>query len=195
MTSTGHFTQRFEKALVYATRLHNGQSRKSTQTPYVAHLLAVTAYVIEWGGDEDMAISGLLHDAVEDQGGRKTLDEIRRRFGQRVATIVEMCSETLEIPKPPWRQRKEAYLHHLTQTPHDALIVSLADKMHNATSILRDLRRDGLSAFERFNGEKDGTLWYYHTLVKIFKEMDNSVFVDEFARVVEEIDRLVGESE
>jgi len=158
MSSTGHFTQRFEEALVYATRLHNGQSRKSTQTPYVAHLLAVTAYVIEWGGDEDMAIGGLLHDAVEDQGGLKTLEEIRLRFGERVATIVENCSETADIPKPPWRQRKEAYLQHLTQTPPDALTVSLADKMHNAHSILRDLKREGLPAFGRFKGGKDGTL-------------------------------------
>ncbi len=100
----GYFTARFEGALVYATRLDNGQSRKGTEIPYLAHLLAVTALVIEWGGDEEMAIAALLHDAVEDQGGLETLADIRRRFGERVAVIVDGCTDSYKIPKLPWKQ-------------------------------------------------------------------------------------------
>ena len=190
----GHFTARFEKALVYATRLHNGQSRKSTPIPYIAHLLAVTAMVIEWGGDEEIAIAALLHDAVEDQGGLSTLEEIRGLFGDRVARIVEACSDSYEIPKPPWRERKEKYIHRLRGEGHEVLLVSLADKLHNARSILRDLRSMGPSALDRFRGGRDGTLWYYHTLVIVFKEAENSINVEEFALVVDEIERLAGKS-
>ncbi len=185
-----HFTARFEQALVYATRLHNGQSRKGTDIPYVAHLLAVTALVIEWGGNEEMAIAALLHDAVEDQGGLETLTEIRRQFGERVARIVEGCTDSYLQPKPPWRGRKEAYLAKLRGEPHDVRIVSLADKVHNARSILSDLRRNGLSAFDRFRGGRDGTLWYYRSLVEVFTEVEESPLVAEFSRLVDEIEEL-----
>ena len=188
----GHFTARFENALVYATRLHNGQSRKSTSIPYLAHLLAVTAMVIEWGGDEETAIAALLHDAVEDQGGLITLEEIRVLFGDRVAKIVDACSDSYEIPKPPWRERKEAYIHRLRGEGREVHLVSLADKLHNARSILSDVRAVGPSALDRFRGGRQGTLWYYHTLVEVFKEAENSIHVDEFARVVAEIERLAG---
>ena len=104
---------RFEDALAYAAHLHAGQPRKDTAIPYVAHLLAVCSLVLEDGGDEDEAIAALLHDGPEDAGGHETLEEIRRRFGDRVADIVADCSDTFETPKPPWRERKEAYLAHL----------------------------------------------------------------------------------
>jgi GTP pyrophosphokinase len=188
---TGYFTAHFEEALVYATRLHNGQSRKGSYTPYVAHLLAVTALVIEWGGDEDMAIAALLHDAVEDQGGLDTLEKIRSRFGNRVARIVEGCSDSYEMPKPPWQERKEAYLRRLNKEDFDVRLVSLADKLHNARSILYDLRRDGISSLDRFNGGREGTLWYYLALVDVFQKNETSPRVEEFVLVVGEIERLM----
>jgi (p)ppGpp synthase/HD superfamily hydrolase len=128
MTALG---PRFDEALAYAADAHAGQVRKGTSIPFVAHLLAVTALVLEDDGDEDHAIAALLHDAPEDAGGRDRLDDIRRRFGDRVADIVEACSDTFEVPKPAWRPRKERYLTHLETAPDDVLRVSLADKVHN----------------------------------------------------------------
>lgn len=192
-TRPGHFTERFEQALVYATRLHNSQSRKSTQIPYIAHLLSVTGLVIEWGGDEDQVIAALLHDSVEDQGGLETLYEIRELFGERVARIVEACCDSVVKPKPPWRERKEAYIQRLAEEPDDVRMVSLADKLHNARSIYMDLLEQGPSALDRFNGGRQGTLWYYQTLVRLFKSGENRVMVDEFERVVAEIVRLVAQ--
>jgi len=186
----GHFTARFEEALVYATRLHNGQNRKGTGIPYVAHLLAVTALVIEWGGDEDMAIAALLHDAVEDQGGMVTLADIHRRFGERVARIVDGCTDSYDQPKPAWRKRKEDYLQKLQGEPADVRLVSLADKVHNARSILSDLRKEGISALDRFRGGREGTLWYYHSLVDVFNEVETTPQTAELRHLVEEMDLL-----
>jgi len=183
-------TSRFEGALILATRLHINQVRKSTRIPYVAHLLAVTALVLEDGGDEDQAIAALLHDAVEDQGGIEILDDIGRRFGERVARIVEGCSDSFESPKPPWRERKENYLRHLREADIDILRVSLADKLHNACSILRDLQQHGDVIWERFKGGEDGTIWYYRSLVDVFRNNDFSPMVGELQRVINKIEGL-----
>jgi GTP pyrophosphokinase len=180
---------RFEEALIFATQLHTHQTRKGSQTPYIAHLLGVTALVIESGGDEDTAIAALLHDAVEDQGGLDTLAEIRQRFGARVAEIVDSCSDAYTIPKPSWRERKEAYLNHLPEATPEARLVSLADKLHNARSILRDLRQ-GENIWEKFNGGKEGTLWYYRSLVDEFNGLENNFLADELSRVVNQIEVL-----
>ena len=182
-------THRFENALAYAHQLHVHQRRKGNQTPYIAHLLSVTSLVLEAGGDEDTAIAALLHDAVEDQGGLETLDEIRQRFGDRVATIVEACSDTYVQPKPPWQERKEAYLQHLPESSPEAQLVSLADKLHNARSILRDLTQDGNLVWDKFNGGKAGTLWYYRRLVEIFRNVANGFLVEELTNVVSQIEQ------
>ncbi len=183
-------TSRFEQAFLYACRLHGQQRRKGAGTPYIAHLMAVTALVLEHGGDEDQAIAALLHDAVEDQGGRKTLGEIRARFGERVANMVAELSDSDTTPKPPWRERKRAYLAHLPHASPDVLLISLADKLHNARAILRDYRALGEELWPRFKGGKEGTLWYYRELVNIFRQVYGGYLVDELAAVVSEIERL-----
>ncbi len=188
-------TDRFEQALLYATEIHAAQLRKGTDIPYIAHLLAVTSLVLEDGGDEDQAIAALLHDAPEDQGGLAVLDEIRRRFGDRVAEIVDGCTDTYEHPKPPWRQRKKAYLDHLLLASDEVRRVSLADKLHNARSILYDLRRSGDGTWQRFKGGKQGTLWYYQSLVQVFLKLGGSPLVEELVRTVEEIERLSKQEE
>jgi (p)ppGpp synthase/HD superfamily hydrolase len=164
-------TDRFDRALLYATHVHGGQVRKGTSTPYVAHLLAVAATVLEYGGDEDLAIAALLHDSVEDQGGKARLEDVRNRFGERVARVVEACSDSLADTakgerKAHWRERKEAYLAHLRNADNDILRVSLADKVHNARVILRDLRKPeiGEKVWTRFSQPKEQTLWYYRSL-------------------------------
>ena len=183
---------RFQQAMTWAAQLHAGQARKGTNVPYVAHLLAVTSLVLEHAGNEDEAIAALLHDAVEDQGGERTLREIERRFGPHVAHIVLGCTDTMSVPKPPWRARKEAYLTRLTQASASVRLVSAADKLHNARTILADYRRVGEAVWDRFEGGRQGTLWYYRALVDILREPDSSPLVEELARVVATIEALAG---
>src|SRR5258708_1066500 len=149
---------RFEDALVYATQKRRGEMRKSRNVPYVAHVLSVAALVLEAGGDEDQAIAALLHDVVEDCGGAPVLEEIRHEFGDRVARIVDGCTDTDEEPKPPWRARKERYLRHLQQGGEDVRLVSLADKLHNVRSIVLDYRYLGDKVWERFTGGRVSAL-------------------------------------
>jgi GTP pyrophosphokinase len=167
LTKPTVLTDRFDRALLYATHVHGGQVRKGTSTPYVAHLLAVAATVLEYGGDEDLAIAALLHDSVEDQGGKARLEDVRNRFGERVGRVVEACSDSLADtakgePKAGAEQGKKAYLAHLQKADKDILSVSLADKVHNARAILRDLRKPdiGEKIWSRFSMPKEKTLWY-----------------------------------
>jgi adenosylhomocysteine nucleosidase len=183
-------TERFQEALVYASQLHANQNRKASATPYISHLLGVTALVLEAGGDEDQAIAALLHDAVEDQGGMETLVAIRRRFGERVARIVDGCTDAYQRPKPPWKKRKVEYISHLRQAPEEVCLVSLADKVHNARAILADLRQQGGRTWDKFFGGREGTLWYYRALADVFQASGNDPLTGELARVVAEIERL-----
>lgn len=183
-------TNRFETALLYALRLHADQKRKGSTIPYVSHLLAVAALVLEDGGSEDEAIAALLHDAIEDQGGEPIRHEIRRQFGDKVVEIVDGCTDTDETPKPPWLERKQRYLEHLHGASSEVLRVSAADKLHNARSVVSDLRRYGKAVWGRFNGGRDGTLWYYRQLVPIFREHSPGFLAEELDRVVSELEYL-----
>ena len=178
------------QALAYAAKLHGRQFRKRTERPYIGHLLSVTSIVIEYGGDEEMAIAALLHDAVEDQGGMPRLCEIRRRFGKRVAHIVDGCTDCFTEPKPPWLDRKRSYVARLRDEPAEVRLVSAADKLSNARETLYELRVHGDSVFERFAEKKDGTLWYYRALVNEFHKLDNTPLIDEFDRVVTELESI-----
>ena len=190
----GPLDSRFDEALMLASHLHRDQMRKGTEVPYLAHLLAVCALVLEQGGDEDEAIAGLLHDAVEDQGGTQTLELIREQFGDRVAAIVADCSDTDQDPKPDWQERKDTYLAHLRDPAVGAgtLRVSLADKLHNAHSILVDLRRDGDVVWSKFNRGASSQIWYYRSLAEIFTDRLPGVWADELAGTVEEMAALAG---
>ncbi len=182
---------RFEEALTYAARLHARQKRKGTAIPYVTHLMAVAAIVGEAGGSEDQIIAGLLHDAVEDQGGAPVLAEIRRRFGPAVAGIVDGCTDTDQIPKPPWRARKEAYLAHLEEAPPEVLLVSCADKLHTARAIVADLRELGSEVWSRFSVGSGESLWYYESLCAAFRSRGlTERLVGELERTVAEMRRL-----
>ena len=183
-------SQRFEDALVFAARLHARQTRKGTSIPYITHLMAVAGMVLENGADEDTAIAALLHDAIEDQGGASTREEIRRRFGDRVVEIVNGCTDAESTPKPPWRQRKEAYIRHIAHAGAAVRLVSAADKVHNARAILADYRALAEPLWKRFTGGKEGTLWYYRTLVETYRQAGPSALASELERVVAEIERL-----
>ena len=186
---------KFREALVFAAKAHDGQGRKGTKVPYVAHLLGVTGIVLEHGGDEEQAIAALLHDAVEDQGGVAMRHQIRSRFGEHITAMVDDCTDSDVEPKPPWKERKVAYLAHISRVGDDALLVSLADKVYNARAIVRDLRREGLSVFRRFKGRREGTLWYYGALVEAFEERRPegaaAELLDELSHAVREMHRTV----
>jgi (p)ppGpp synthase/HD superfamily hydrolase len=186
--------QRFKDAFLFAAGKHGRQTRKSTQIPYLAHLMSVAAMVLEAGGDEDLAIAALLHDVVEDCGGQPTLEEVRRRFGDRVAHIVEGCTDADSYPKPPWRERKEAYLRHLKEADADTRLVSAADKLHNARETLKDYREGGEAVWQRFKGKREGTLWYYRALAEELGS-ENNWMVRELQRVVSELDGLANSRE
>jgi GTP pyrophosphokinase len=187
-------TSRFHDALSYATTLHSNQQRKASGEPYVTHLLATAAIVLEYGGNEDEAIAALLHDAVEDQGGLPTLAEILHRFGPAVAAIVEGCTDTAETPKPPWRPRKEAYIAHLRTASDSVRLVSAADKLHNARSILREYRQQGEALWSHFRGGRDGTFWYYRAVIDALRQAGGNPLVDELERTVAELERLASAS-
>jgi DNA-binding CsgD family transcriptional regulator/5'-deoxynucleotidase YfbR-like HD superfamily hydrolase len=181
------------EAFVYASQLHKRQVRKGTQIPYISHVLAVASIALEHGANENEAIAALLHDAVEDAGGPPVREEIRRRFGEEVAKIVDGCTDTDESPKPPWRARKEAYIAHLRDSSRSVALVSAADKLHNSRAILLDYRALGDQLWERFNADKLEILWYYRSVIDVFRETNNvpSAVVEDLERVVAELGRLV----
>jgi (p)ppGpp synthase/HD superfamily hydrolase len=192
-TSTPKLTGQFSKALVYAELKHHNQVRKGGDIPYIGHLLTVAGLVINDGGSETQAIAALLHDAVEDAGGPPTLDEITKNFGDDVARIVAECSDTDEEPKPPWRERKQNYINHLADVGNDTILVSVADKLDNARSMLRDYHEHGPKLWERFTvKDPRDHLWYYGELLKAYRARRcTSWMVDELDRVVKELKRLV----
>ncbi|HVO60376.1 MAG TPA: HD domain-containing protein [Terriglobales bacterium] len=182
-------SRRFQDAFLLAAEKHSSQTRKQTRIPYIAHLMSVAALVLEAGGDEDLAIAALLHDVVEDCGGEPMLEEVRRRFGDRVAHIVDGCTDAYTVPKPPWRQRKEEYLQHLKDADGDVRLVSAADKLHNAREILKDVRELGEPVWDRFKGKREGTLWYYRALAdELIRE--NNWIVRQLQSVVSELEQL-----
>lgn len=189
-TATPLLGPRFGKAFNLAFQLHAGQLRKASRVPYVAHLMGVCALVLQDGGDEDEAVAAILHDAAEDRGGEETLARIRAEFGDLVARIVDECSDTYEDPKPPWRARKQAHLARLEKALPATHRIMLADKLHNARALLRDLRREGESAWDKFNGGKQGTLWYYQQAHAVLGRHYKGYLWEEFGRVLAEVQRL-----
>lgn len=180
-------THRFDDALAYASRLHRNQIRKGSGIPYMSHLLGVCAFVLDYGGDEDQAIGGLLHDAVEDQGGMQTADEIERLFGSRVRRIVLECSDSESDDKAPWKTRKLAYISGIAAKSDDASLVTACDKLHNATAILNDLHLVGPQVFERFTARRDGTLWYYSELSRALSARLPGPLTNRLAHIVKQI--------
>jgi (p)ppGpp synthase/HD superfamily hydrolase len=189
-------TPRYNEALEYTAWLHRNQIRKGTEIPYISHLVAVSMIALEYGANEDEAIAALLHDAVEDQGGLPALVAIREKFGEPVAAIVEGCTDSTADTskgetKLPWKERKLVYIAHIAEASPSVRLVSTADKLHNAMSILKDYQAIGETLWERFKGGKEGTLWYYRSLVTVFEESGSTSLVEKLDQVVTALEELV----
>ncbi len=190
---TSKLTARFSDAFAFANQMHAGQHRKQSTTPYIAHLMAVSGKVLENGGDEELAMAGLLHDVVEDCGGLTVLAEVRERFGNRVANIVEACTDNLG-PRMSWRDRKQQYLDHLREANADVRLVMAADKLHNVGTIVQAYREIGEQVWARFSGGREGSLWYYRELANELAR-DNNTLTKELQRAVAKIERMAAQAE
>jgi (p)ppGpp synthase/HD superfamily hydrolase len=187
-----HLGPRLQRAFRYAAQQHAGQTRKQSAVPYLSHLMAVASLVLEAGGGEDIAIAALLHDVVEDCGGMPRLLEIRRRFGARVAKIVEGCTDSFGDPKPPWLERKKNYLRRLKQADAATRLVSASDKLHNVRTVLTDYRQHGESVWKRFQGGREGTLWYYRAISDEFRRQTANRVTRELELAVRELGKAAG---
>ena len=191
-------TERFLAAVAVAEEVHGRLRRTGTEIPYMAHLLVVTGLVLEDGGDEDEAIAAMLHDSVEDGGGRTLLARISRSFGPRVAAIVEGCTDSIDgDPDEPWIAHKRRYLEHLPEVSDDAVLrVALADKVHNARSLVRDYREEGQALWERFTQKTaHDQLWYYRGLLEFFQGRRPGPLTEDLRRAVDELATLVARDE
>jgi len=184
---------RFQDAVLLALQIHGGDLRKSTTIPYVSHLFSVCALVLEDGGDEDEAVAALLHDMLEDHPKEITKSEIERLFGERVADIVQLCTDTPPGykggPKPPWRKRKAAYVERIREAAYPRCRVALADKLHNVRTIVNDYRKIGNKIWARFKATKEDQLRYHRSLVEAFREASAPAYL------INELDSLVTELE
>jgi len=180
---------KYKKALDFAYKIHFKQVRKDTQIPYFTHLVSVSNYVIENGGTTDEAIGGLLHDAVEDQGGAKVLKKIKKLFGTKVAKIVDECSDTDIVPKPPWLERKKKYISDIKTKDRSSMLVSLCDKLHNGICIVNDYKRVGKKLWARFTASPKEIAWYYECLHKEFNRhlKGHEVLKENYFSVVRKI--------
>ena len=184
--------KKYKKALDFAYKTHFDQNRTDTKIPYFTHLVSVSNNVMEEGGTTDEAIGGLLHDAVEDQGGLKTLIKIRKLFGNNVAKIVDECSDTVVTPKPPWLLRKKKYISDIKKKGQSSMFVSLCDKLHNGTCIVNDYKREGRKVWGLFKkASPKQVAWYYESLYKEFSKhlKDHKVLKGNYLTVVKEIKR------
>lgn len=196
IAETPLLSPRFALALQFANQIHATQVRKGLGAPYISHLMAVSAQVLEYGGDEDQAIAALLHDAAEDCGGRPMLETVRVMFGEDVAAIVECCTDTFEDPKPAWRPRKEAYIERMKHEPARARLVVTSDKLHNLSNTLRDIRAQGAKRWREAmaqtpNGAAEKQLRYYQGCRAALAMGWAHPLLAEFSQAVNELERLV----
>ena len=182
------YSKRLEEAFAFAHDLHRDQTRKGSDIPYVTHLMGVAALVGEFGGDEDQVIGALLHDAAEDQGGVETVALIRERFGETVAAYVEGCSDTLTTPKPPWLERKKAFIESTREAPPTLRLLIAADKLYNARSMVADFSVVGHALWDRFSVDCESTLWYHREMLDVLRQGWDNPILGELENAIHRLD-------
>ncbi|MDD5629399.1 MAG: HD domain-containing protein [Elusimicrobia bacterium] len=188
-------SERFDAALLMASRLHHRKPRKGTDIPYLLHILGVVGAAKAYGATEDEAIAALLHDAIEDQGGPPAEAEVREHFGANVAAIVRGCTDTDSARQPDWRARKESFVARLRTASPSVRLIQACDKLQTARAVLADWRVFGETVWARCNGGKDGTLWYYRAVVGALGQAGGGPLVEELDRAVSELESLTGEGQ
>lgn len=183
-------SENFERALIYATHLHGGQPWVVADLPMLAHLLGTASLVLEYGGSEEQAIAGLLHEAAEETGGLWRRDDIRARFGAAVGDLVRACGECFDAAKPPWRARKAAYIGKIPHFTSAARLISLADQLHHARALLRELVANGEKGWKCSEGGKDGLLWYHRCLLRAYRGTGAEALLDELEAALKYIDQF-----
>ena len=185
-------SERFVGAVEFANELHGDQIRKGTTVPYISHLLIVSGIVLQHGGSEDEAIGALLHDTVEDCGGKPVMDRIHKRFGDKIVDLVDGCSEKDIQPKPPWLERKKSYIENIKSSTPSVRLITCADKIHNASSIILEYRKVGEKVWDRFKGNKTETLWFYSSFIEAMQAAgENRPILNELILVVNELEELI----
>jgi len=184
------YSPRIVDAFAFTYELHRTQVRKGSKVPYITHLMGVAAIVGRHGGDEDQFIAALLHDAVEDQGGRDTLERIRERFGDAVAAYVEGCSDADTDPKPPWQERKEQFIESMKKASPGLKLIIAADKLHNTRALVSDLHEKGNAVWDLFRAGREGSLWYYAEMVRALSADWSHPLLRELAEEVDVLQRL-----
>ncbi len=185
------YSERLDEALRFASEQFRFRVRKGSGVPYITHLLQVCCTVGEWGGDEEQMIAAVLHDYLEDVHGA-SLEHLQTQFGERVARFVLALSDSTTQPKPPWEERKERYVERLRSEPAELKLISAADKLHNAHSIVRDQVSMGDQVFDRFSANKDQTLWYYRAVVAALSDGWDHALLNELDAMVDRMHDLAG---
>lgn len=184
-------TDRFAEAFEYSFNLHQGQARKIRHTPYISHPMAVASVVIEGGGDEDEAVAALLHDIIEDCGGQPREQEIRSRFGDRVADIVVAVTDAWTTPKPPWRQRKEATIEHLESANSSVRLVKSADLLCNIRSLIAEYHERGEAVWQHFRAGREGTLWYFRAAAAAIRQSGGTPQLNQVESEIERFEQMI----
>jgi GTP pyrophosphokinase len=193
-TTPTALTTRYDAALLLASELHRAQRRKGSGAPYLSHLLCVSALVLEYGGDEDEAIAALLHDAVEDQGGAPTLERIAAEFGPRVAAIVAGCTEEQYQERGlRWRERKDNFIASLADADPSVRLIVAADKLHNASSYLRDYALQGPAVWTRFKDGHAGVSWFLRAVADALAAAGGMPILRELDEAISRIEALRAE--
>ena len=185
------YDPRLDDALAFVAERFRFKARKATRVPYLSHLLAVTAMVMEHGGTADQMVAAALHDYLEDVVGA-SVTEIEERFGPNVARLVDALSDSKDAsrPKAPWRIRKTTHLSQLRTAGTDVKLIAACDKLHNARSVIVDQKRVGDEAFTRFSAPKDDTLWFYRESLGALREGYDHEVLEELAAAIDEMHRL-----
>ncbi len=185
------YSPRLDEALALAAGAFRHIARKGTRVPYLSHLMIVAAQVAEHGGDEEQIIAALLHDYLEDIPGADAA-ELEQRFGARVSRLVLALSDATSQPKPPWKARKLRYLAQLEHEPAEVKLISAADKLHNATSLLRELEAVGEAVWQRFSAPREESLWYLRAAHAALAKGWAHPLLDELERVVRRLHGAAG---
>ena len=186
------YSERYDEALALAARAHRHQTRKGSDVPYLVHPVHVSVILLRHGFPGDVAIAGLLHDVVEDQG--IPLSDIEAGFGHAVANMVAVLTERKRENgiERTWVTRKQEALDQLKEAGPDAVAVKAADLLHNTRTLARQLHRQGPSAWSHYSRGPDDSLWYARSVASIVRDLLGAhALVDELDNAINHLQHII----